>query len=169
MQVYEGFESLGKGFRSKVVKSFEWLDPFLANNENPKMGLDKRGDMGDNVLSEEAGKLKALIKRYERLKDLALARAQAMRDVERAIEEVRGELKDVKALLTKRCSKGGLLVSLGLACLAFPEPVFSNAAGAALIALGRLLERRTAGLEDLAEALREVRSVLGSREIKVSL
>jgi len=33
----------------------------------------------------------------------------------------------------------------------------------------RLLERRTAGLEDLAEALREVRSVLGSREIKVSL
>jgi len=85
-----------------------------------------------------------------------------MYDIGQAVEDLRGDLKRVRALLTTRNGKGGLLVSLGLACLAFPEPAFSNIAGATLIALGRLLERRGASIKDLAEAFKEVRSILSA-------
>ena len=115
-----------------------------------------------NAAGKERENTKALIERRKRLEDVALTRAQAMCNVKQAVEDLRGDLKRVRALLTTRNSKGGLLVSLGLACLAFPEPVFSNIAGAALIALGRLLERRGASIKDLAEALKEVRSILSA-------
>jgi hypothetical protein len=138
---------------SAVILSFKCiLTEFLKN----------RGAPTSYNTVEEREKAKALIEGYKRLKDVALTRAQAMYDIKQAVEDLRGDLKRVRALLTTRNSKGGLLVSLGLACLAFPEPVVSNIAGAALIALGRLLERRGASIKDLAEAFKEARSILSA-------
>lgn len=113
-------------------------------------------------MSEERKRTRALIEKHKCLEDVALTRTQAMYDLKQVVEDLRGDLKRVEFLLTTRNSKGGLLVSLGLACLAFPEPVFSNIAGATLIALGHLLERRGASIKDLAEALKEVRSILSA-------
>ena len=64
-------------------------------------------------------------------------------------------MKNVKALLT-RDGKGGLLIGLGFAFIAFPEPLFSNITGAALVSLGRAFQRRGSSIKDLAEALEEV-------------
>jgi len=115
-----------------------------------------------NTMGKEREKTKALIEKHKCLEDVALTRTQAMYDVKQTFEDLRGDLKRVEALLATRNSKGGLLTSLGLTCLAFPEPAFSNIAGATLIALGRLLEGRGASIKDLAEALKEVRSILSA-------
>jgi len=108
-----------------------------------------------DVASRESRRARALMERCECLRGLLLERARSAFEVGRALEGVRGELRGVEALLTRH-GKGGLLVGLGLACLALPEPVFSNITGATLVALGRVLQRRGSSIKDLIEALREV-------------
>ena len=90
------------------------------------------------------------------LREVLLGQVQSALEVRRALEDARSELKDVKALLTGR-GKGGLMVGLGLACLAFPEPVFSNITGATLIALGRVFQRSNSSLKDLVRAFKEIK------------
>jgi len=89
------------------------------------------------------------------LKDEVLARIRSTLDARRALEDLRSDVKNMKALLTRN-SKGGPLIGLGLALIAFPEPLFSNITGAALVALGRAFQRRSSSIKDLAEALEEV-------------
>jgi len=108
-----------------------------------------------NVISRGRGHTRASIKDDKRLKDAVLARALSVLDARRALEDLRSDVKNLKALLT-RDGKGDLLIGLGLAFIAFPEPLFSNITGAALVALGRAFQRRSSNIEDLAEALREV-------------
>jgi hypothetical protein len=99
---------------------------------------------------------KVLSEIYKGLKELVEARAEVLRGVEGVAEDS----TRVKAFLMKKYSKGGLLVKLGVACLVFPEPIgFSDVIGGVLIALGRGLERRSSYLEDLAEAIRELKSM----------
>ena len=105
--------------------------------------------------SVSEGELKVLSEVYKGLKELVEARAEALRGVVSVAEDSRR----VRALLMKKYSKGGLLVKLGVACLVFPEPIgFSDVIGGVLIALGRGLER-SSHLEDLAEAIRELKSM----------
>jgi len=108
-----------------------------------------------DVASRERERARALMERCECLRGLLLERTRSALEVGRALESVRDELRSVEALLTRR-GKGGLLVGLGLACLALPEPVLSNIAGATLVALGRVLQRRSSSIKDLVEALKEV-------------
>jgi len=108
-----------------------------------------------NITSRGRGHAKASIKDGKRLKDAVLARVLSALDARRALEGLRSDVKNVEALLT-RDGKGGLLIGLGLAFIAFPEPLFSNITGATLVALGRTFQRRSSSIKDLAEALEEV-------------
>jgi len=93
---------------------------------------------------------------YKGLKELIEARAEVLRSARGAAEGSR----DVKALLMKRYSRGGLLVKFGVACLVFPEPTgLSDVVGGVLIALGRGLDKGSLHVEDLAEAVRELKSM----------
>lgn len=103
--------------------------------------------------------MKALGERCKCLKDVVLARALSKLEVERALEDARRGLKSVEAIL-KRNDKGGLLASLGLTLISFPEPVFSNIAGTTLVVLGLALRKRSLSVKNLVEALREATQLL---------
>ena len=132
-----------------VIPSFKWS---VANTTSRR----RQGMTASyNVISRGRGHARVSIKDGKCLKDAASARALSVLDARRALEDLRGDVKNVKALLT-RDGKGGLLIGLGLAFIAFPEPLFSNITGATLVALGRAFQRRSSSIEDLAEALREI-------------
>lgn len=82
-------------------------------------------------------------------------------DVARNMKEMVEEMVAVKGSLINRHKGSNVLIKIGLACLAFPEPILSNIAGGLLVALGHYIEKKGGGnLKDLLEAVRELRSFL---------
>lgn len=80
-------------------------------------------------------------------------------DVAHSVREMVDELVNIKELLVSRNKKGKMLVKLGLACLAFPEPIASNIAGGVLLALGCCMgkTKKSIDIRDVVEAVRELR------------
>lgn len=85
-------------------------------------------------------------------------------DVARSVKEVVEELVSVKKLLVDERRGCGKLMKLGLACLAFPEPVISNITGSMLLTLGYCMNKagRSSNLRDMLKAIRELRHFLAS-------
>lgn len=83
-------------------------------------------------------------------------------DVARSVRETVEVLVSSKDLVVCRRNRGDLLIKMGLACLAFPEPIVSNIVGGSLLALGYCVKRAKKGchLEGALEALRELRRFL---------
>ncbi len=100
-----------------------------------------------------------LRERCRRLRDSLLEQARFTLETAQALEDMRNKLRRVEELLTRR-GRGGLMVSLGLALVALPEPVFSNIAGGMLVILGRVLQRRSSNIKDLVGALTEATQLL---------
>ncbi|MEM4468952.1 MAG: hypothetical protein QXS32_07815 [Candidatus Nezhaarchaeales archaeon] len=86
-------------------------------------------------------------------------------DAARSLKEAFEEMVAVKrSLISKR--KGSKLMKVGLACIAFPEPILSNIVGGLLVALGCWMRGREGGnLKDMLEAVRELRSFLTSHTL----
>ncbi|MEM4576362.1 MAG: hypothetical protein QW701_02725 [Candidatus Nezhaarchaeales archaeon] len=83
-------------------------------------------------------------------------------DIARSIRGAVEELVKIKDLVTSKRNSGNMLIKMGIACLAFPEPIVSNIVGGSLVALGYCIKRAKKGcyLEGAFEALRELRRFL---------
>lgn len=85
-------------------------------------------------------------------------------DVAHSMKGVVKELVNIKRLLMGKSKRSNTLVKLGLACLAFPEPLASNIAGGMLVTLGYCMGKVRKGnnLRDMLEAVRELRYLISS-------
>ncbi|MEM0233258.1 MAG: hypothetical protein QXP47_03150 [Candidatus Nezhaarchaeales archaeon] len=85
-------------------------------------------------------------------------------DVARNMKEVIEELVAIKRSLIRRHQGSNMLIKLGLACLAFPEPLISNIIGGTLVTLGYYVEKARGcnDLKGLLEAVRELKPFLTS-------
>ena len=85
-------------------------------------------------------------------------RALTYLEVCRRVEEAATATKTLKRYMGKESdrSSGSKLTELGVALIAFPEPMVSNALGAALVAVG-LLKRKMSkiGVMDVYEEMRQ--------------
>lgn len=97
-----------------------------------------------------------LVSKHHR--DLALVSL----DVANNIKEVAEEVVNIGKSLVNEREKRSKLMKLGLACLAFPEPVVSNIIGSTLLTLGYYVEKARKGstLRDMLEAIRELKNIL---------
>ena len=88
-------------------------------------------------------------------------RALTYLEVFRKLEEAATAAKTLKRYMGKEGAKssGSKLIALGVALIAFPDPTFSDALGAALIAVG-LLKRKMSkiGIMDVYEEMRQAMS-----------
>lgn len=83
------------------------------------------------------------------------------------MKEAVQELMSVRKLLISKRNRCNKLMKLGLACLAFPEPIVSNIIGGVLLTLGYCVEKakKDGNLMDMVEAVRELKRLIASSHI----
>lgn len=76
--------------------------------------------------------------------------SQTFNEVANAIKSTTDTVKSIKNLMdAKRNKLGSKLITAGITCIAFPEPIFSDVLGLTLVAAGLIIDGRRRTIIDV--------------------